>query len=360
MLMIYQHLPFLTYVLFCFSYDHGFQCIEYENCKRIILSDFIFKHISEKLPDNHEYKIICKRKELMEFLENSHVVYNVGYNEDMKNAYIEYIECVPDINLDIDDDGNKISSNIMNIPKYIIFLEKLSVLKITNTKISSIPAVLSVLSNLKYLSIKNNNFIDMPDAIFIIESLNYLKIQENKIDTFIIPIYNQIKYLKMLSIVRTPLKVLQFTYDPNPISLKIEKLKLKLNGLGKLNQKYFLEIFYNIGSLNNLEILIITFNNLKKVPESILRIETLKKLDLSHNEIIYFPQFLYFSKKIQSLDLSCNLIENINSKLTKYNYQDGKNIFYKFKSGECIQCNNINNIRFCFSPLLKISKCIFE
>ena len=79
------------------------------------------------------------------------------------------------------------------------------------------------------------------------------------------------------------------------------------------NQLYYLP--GNFGLLLQLETLLLRYNKIKVLPDSLFRLVKLKKLDLSHNQLRTLQDDVIHLKKLEKLDVSYNKLKVLPSSL---------------------------------------------
>ncbi|MCP4107686.1 MAG: AAA family ATPase [Desulfobacteraceae bacterium] len=175
-------------------------------------------------------------------------------------------------------------------------LNNVTILNLSNNKLSSLPSSIGNFINLKQLIIQNNRLSLLPREIGNLKKLQILNLSNNQL-TFLPPLVGNFINLKQLIIQNNRLSLLpreignlKNLHTLNLAGNNLEKLIKEIEQLKNLktfildNNKLF-NIPREIGNLTNLESLSLLNNNLKRLPESIINLTKLKQLILAGNKL---------------------------------------------------------------------------
>lgn len=335
----------------------------------------------EKIKNFENYKFNIS---LSSLFKNKEIYYfNVMELAEIANNYIiikYFVDTLKKINyqvengliteLDLSFSSNDVSGwkILKDLSKFIVFLKDLEKLILRSNRISQFPDSILSLQSLKYLDLSYNDLKKLPENISSCKSLEYLNLRYNSL-TEIPDSIGNLKYLKILDLKHNKLSTLpplirdlsglevlnlhgnQFNTLPKSIEglASLKKLKLGLNNLNRIpnwiknldslkmlglgGNKALSDDFENwidflpclnelnlydsnirelpksIGKLNSLETLIIPNNKLSSLPESFKQLNNLKKLDLSWNNINQLPEWINSLKSLEILNLRGNKLE---------------------------------------------------
>ncbi|CAH8454886.1 unnamed protein product [Schistosoma intercalatum] len=188
----------------------------------------------------------------------------------------------------------------------------------------SIPAKICSLVNLRTLNLAYNRVIDFPVELKKLESLECLDISGNPVE------FSTIAFGKLIQIQQLSASKCGLSFVPDDLSLcsNLVILDLSENGIGKLANESLsfpqltsLCLAFNIIStlplsiceLNNLVVLELQFNKLSSLPEDFERLSnTLRQLDLGHNEFEVIPMSLFCKRsRLSYLCLDANPISEV-------------------------------------------------
>ncbi|KAJ6252638.1 hypothetical protein M0813_14010 [Anaeramoeba flamelloides] len=240
-------------------------------------------------------------------------------------------------------------NSIKEIPNSISQLFNLLILNLSLNKINQLPREFKSLINLIDLDLSYNKFKNFPYLLTKLENLAKLKLTGNQIEQI------QKKLSGLKSLLLLDLSMNRFEFFPKGICsvsnlqnlyLGGNKLRLIPSCLILLNKLKELDLSSNnifiisdaIGFMKSLSILNLSDNNIKKLPDSFFQIGSSK------------------NKKELNLDLSSNLLTQVNNKWVKLSYckkldlsnnqinQFPPNCFLKFVQLEKLNISN-NNAR---------------
>ncbi|MFT2110137.1 leucine-rich repeat-containing protein kinase family protein [Marinomonas sp. 2405UD68-3] len=164
-----------------------------------------------------------------------------------------------------------LSEKLTDFPREIFSLaETLEVLDLSNNLLTDLPADLSRLTKLRILFCSNNRFTHLPEGLGVCDSLEMVGFKHNQITEV----------------------------SENSLSENLRWLILTDNQITKLPEK--------LGELYRLEKLMLTGNRLTQLPESIARCKSLALLRISANQLTDFPYLLLSLPRLAWLAFSGN------------------------------------------------------
>ena len=187
---------------------------------------------------------------------------------------------------------------------------RLRVLNISNTGIEKIPSSISQLTNLEVLVIKDAPYLShLPPEIGELKSLKVLSC----IDVYLEEIPPEIGRLSQL--VELHLGIEKYSYDGFPEIAKIPEELVNLKKLERLDLRHRVDIgFYWSGytfpkvitEIVSLKVLDLSGNQLLKIPESIINLKNLESVNFSLNNITHIPKGLSRLRNLRYLGLKNN------------------------------------------------------
>lgn len=252
-------------------------------------------------------------------------------------GHLDYSICPNLLSLDLS--FNKIESLSDN---FVNSCKCLTNLNLSNNLLECLPECFSSSPNLTKISLSNNRLTSLPTSFMNSLTLENLNISYNKIEKLQPFRFNNLRYLNIsnnqiaelpdcfdTSIFFTSLNASFNKLTDLPPSMKSCHKIMELNCTHNL----FNHIPSAVFSFSNLKTLIFSGNTLTTVPESLSALYYLTNFDLSNNNITTFPTFIQnmhdlrtisfshnrissvtnvtFPSKVQSIDLSFNIIENL-------------------------------------------------
>lgn len=225
---------------------------------------------------------------------------------------------------------------LLNIPNDLLKLRQLSRLTLANCQLKTFPNVLFQMPNLERLILSENQIQAIPTEIKDLSNLIYLNVSQNKLNTEI----NALLKLK---------KLLHLDLSYNPLQTLPSELFTELRNIKALNLAHtqLSEISINIGKLQELVWLAVNGTKIKELPaslsdckrlqqlylgknpelnlaETFLQLSTLRKLNTltlinikGTNQFITLPQEIVQLKGLKKLDLKQNRFSNLPAELIK-------------------------------------------
>lgn len=186
--------------------------------------------------------------------------------------------------------------------KKFTFLAELSLNK---NKFEYIPDVLGRLPNLKMLFMDNNKIKNIPDFIFK-SKIDTLWLNNNYLTLFPVPIEEN-NTLTSLSI------------NNNPLEKKI-LLLYNLNRLTHFSATHcgFVDILNLFPS--QIEKIILSYNEIKIIPNNLNFLQSLKIIDLSYNNISKLPTSIFLEIPHNKINLTGNPLDESRYTFRKYKY----------------------------------------
>ncbi len=223
------------------------------------------------------FNIISKLDQIDEMYVRSpqRILFDRGYVLD--SGYITHLNI---FNLEISvlpsnlDSLKRLTSLDLEKNKFEIFpdgLEKLvslESLNISENKLQGLPHSVGKLTKLKSLQLYDNEISILPNNLSLLKNLEYLDLRGNKLNDTSLDVIYQLTKLKYLSLESNNLRSLSGKID------NLMELEVLLVGHNPI------EILPDISNLKNLRELSLYGTNLKYVPESILFLPGLQKLDI--------------------------------------------------------------------------------
>ncbi len=190
------------------------------------------------------------------------------------------------------------SNNITELPPELFELSKLEELYLASNQFKSIPPEIRKLAQLQILDLSWNPFKKLPKEIGELKKLESLRLNGSQIKNLPDEI-GELKALRTLMLIDNQLKSFPVTLT------KLENLKhININGSKRLNLTKTLDLFSKLPKLNHLNL-----PNVKKIPENIVELKTLRTLYITDQN------FKEFASPLETLSQMPNL-----RKLLIYDY----------------------------------------
>jgi Leucine-rich repeat (LRR) protein len=192
-------------------------------------------------------------------------------------------------------------------------LQNLNQLNLGNNELSNLPYTLGQLQNLRSLDIRSNQFEVLPEIIFQLPKLTQLYIGENKLNA-LLPTIGQLINLIYLDAGGNPFaSATTVSLEQLPPEIgeleKLESLHLSFNKLSKLPTE--------IGQLRELRWLYLRANLLEELPLTVGQLQYLYLLDLRSNKLTKLPDEITQLQNLSSLDLSANQLSDLPENIVK-------------------------------------------
>uniref|UniRef100_T1J3P6 Gelsolin-like domain-containing protein n=1 Tax=Strigamia maritima TaxID=126957 RepID=T1J3P6_STRMM len=186
---------------------------------------------------------------------------------------------------------NKIKSS--GIPQELFHLEELTVLDFSHNQLKEIPDSIE--------SIPSQLFVNLSD-------LMYLNLANNKLES-IPPQIRRLVHLETLILNNNPLNHFQLRQLPSLTCLKTLHMRN--------TQRTLTNIPTTMDTLENIQDLDLSYNDLPRIPDALYTFINLKKLNLSHNSICEVPSQIESWKNLETLNLSSNSLTSLPVALCK-------------------------------------------
>ena len=197
---------------------------------------------------------------------------------------------------------------------------KLVWLNLSYNRITSINSEIGKLSNLVHLNLAYNQITGLPKSLKDLSQLEFLDLQSNflvdlspldglaQLQTLLAS-HNQISNfpsnMKLESLMRCSL-------SHNPLSSFFIKTEIPhLSDLDLSHCKISVVPSGTLGCLSALQRLILDYNNLTALPESVCDLSGLQYLSVAHNQLVCFPQNIHMLRNLLHLDFHRNRIKTI-------------------------------------------------
>ncbi|XP_023221735.1 PH domain leucine-rich repeat-containing protein phosphatase 1-like isoform X1 [Centruroides sculpturatus] len=211
---------------------------------------------------------------------------------------------------------NIVGNGLTVLPPEIGKLERLTRLYADFNQLSTVPTEMELLNKLTVLSLSHNNFIMLPSTLQKIKTLEVLVLSGNCL-TCLLQKPAGLTYLDVRA------NNLQGIIEVNDLQM-LQHLDISYNCVQKLeiaslSQLRFIDSSYNqLNSLTlhgeSLQILVASNNRLKKL-EIVSSVNKLEILDVSFNQLTYIPEIVCDAPQLVILDVSHNRLPNIPNRL---------------------------------------------
>lgn len=202
---------------------------------------------------------------------------------------------------------NQISD--IGVPDTAFISSDLSVVDLSHNNLNEVPEQLEKVKGLLVLNLSNNQIENIPNNLFVnCIDLVYLDLSDNKLET-IPPQIRRLVSLQTLKLNNNPLAHTQLRQLPALISLTTLHMRNSERTLSHFPQ--------SLDSLVNLEDVDLSYNNLPKVPEAMYNLKSLKRFNLSNNEISELSSLIDTWVNMETLNLSRNKLSCLPSSLHK-------------------------------------------
>ncbi|XP_060578939.1 protein flightless-1 homolog isoform X2 [Ruditapes philippinarum] len=191
----------------------------------------------------------------------------------------------------------------------IFQLQDLSVVDFSHNHLNEVPPELENAKGVIVLNLSNNNIEMLPNQMFInLLDLTYLDLSNNSLET-LPPQMRRLTSLQTLILNNNPLIHAQLRQLPAMTSLQMLHLRNSQRTLANFPAA--------LDSLNFLQDIDLSRNELPRVPEPLYKLSSLKHLNISDNQITELSLLIDTWVNLQSLNLSRNKIQNLPASLHK-------------------------------------------
>ncbi len=320
--------------------DDGYEINEKE---RILLSNIekiVWKNIKE-IPESIMYLTGLKELDVSGYL----------YNRSELDYLPETIKTLRNLSM-----LNLSNSKISKVPSSITSLTGLLVLDLSNTMISGLPIIIGKLTNIRRLNLCNNQISVLVPEIGKLKNIQSLNLSNTRISE--IPLYiGNLKNLEELDLSITKINKL-------PASIgrltKLQSLNLsntKINGfpagVEMLPNLHNLDLSYTringltsrIGKMTRLERLYLNNTNINGLTYRIEKLTSLRSLDLSHSKINNLPDSIGRLASLQNLELSNTKISGLPQSIGKLTNLQRLGLAYTNISGLPANIGKLTNLQ---------------
>ncbi|RIA95975.1 hypothetical protein C1645_872360 [Glomus cerebriforme] len=232
------------------------------------------------------------------------------------------------------------NNQLSTLPDEFGQLQNLGILNLSNNKFSKLPNCLTYLQSLVELQIASNNLSDVLDSAFgNLSKLEILDISQNKITGLPIEISNlknlrklnlsknQLKeipglalsgmtYLEELEVSENQLEIVFKDLDGQTVILpSLTRLNARQNKIKALDESQDASIFHPTIKLPKLKELLVSLNRIESFGPLLHTTPNLEILDMGDNKFTEIPEGLIALKNIKRLDLSNNALKYLPAEL---------------------------------------------
>ncbi|KAF7636898.1 hypothetical protein Mgra_00003638 [Meloidogyne graminicola] len=173
--------------------------------------------------------------------------------------------------------NNKLQIKTSGIPTDIFRMKDLTIIDFGDNLLRDVPSNLEYAKCAIVLNLRGNNIQNIPNQIFSnLIDLIYLDLSNNNLDT-LPPQLRRLTNLQVLKLSNNPLTNFQFKQAPGSNKLRVIELRNTHRTLQNLTLS-----FEDIPTLQELNL---AMNELTKIPETLISLKNLRKLDLSFNKL---------------------------------------------------------------------------
>uniref|UniRef100_A0A0K2U430 Gelsolin-like domain-containing protein n=1 Tax=Lepeophtheirus salmonis TaxID=72036 RepID=A0A0K2U430_LEPSM len=203
---------------------------------------------------------------------------------------------------------NQISSS--GVPSQLFDNEELTTLDISHNKLSSVPEGISNCKSLLVLNMSHNQLETIPSSVLMsLTDLLYFDVSHNDLDT-LPPQLRRLANLQTLDLSFNPLSHFQIRPLPSLTELKVLSMKS--------TQRTNSNIPGNLEALVHLSDVDLSENNLTKIPEGLLTVPNIRRLNLGDNQISEVSQDIErWQGSLETFILSRNKIKVLPTSLCK-------------------------------------------
>ncbi|KAI8796832.1 protein flightless-1 [Biomphalaria glabrata] len=195
------------------------------------------------------------------------------------------------------------------VPSKIFTGNDLSIVDLSHNKLSQVPPELENSKSVLVLNLSHNQIEMIPNQLFInLTDLVFVDLSNNNLET-LPPQMRRLTSLQTLILDNNPLIHAQLRQLPVLTALQTLKMKNTQRTLNNFPT--------GLDTLTNLQDVDLSYNTLTRVPEALYKLESLKRLNLSDNEITELSLMIDIWTKMETLNLSRNKLKALPSSLHK-------------------------------------------
>ncbi|CAI2308169.1 unnamed protein product [Caenorhabditis sp. 36 PRJEB53466] len=219
---------------------------------------------------------------------------------DAESNQIADLKSLPETVVHVNLAGNRLE----RVPEAVLALPNLVALNISHNSLESGNSSILASTELEMLDVSFNQLDTLPSEWLekCEKRLAHLHLEHNRIEQLLVGSFSNATNLQTLDLSSNRLRV--FGDDVLPVNSKIGNLRLANNSLETIEPNSLEGLKLDILDLSN--------NQLTEVPAAIGKVEQLKKVDLSHNNIAKLYQYVFNKiKQLHTVDLSSNQLLSI-------------------------------------------------
>ncbi|GFS01023.1 protein flightless-1 homolog [Elysia marginata] len=199
--------------------------------------------------------------------------------------------------------------NDAGVPKKIFTGNDLSIVDLSHNKLTEVPSELENSKSVLVLNLSHNQIEMIPNQLFInLTDLVFVDLSNNNLET-LPPQMRRLTSLQTLVLDNNPLIHAQLRQLPVLTALQTLRMKNTQRTLNNFPT--------GLDTLTNLQEVDLSHNNLPRVPEALYKLDSLKRLNLSSNEITELSLMIDIWTKMETLNLSRNKLKAIPTSLHK-------------------------------------------
>ncbi|XP_013412224.1 protein flightless-1 homolog isoform X3 [Lingula anatina] len=202
-------------------------------------------------------------------------------------------------------------NNLRNtgIPTDIFSLEDLSTLDFSHNQLKEVPADLELAKGLLVLNLSHNKIESIPSPLFInLTDIVHLDLSDNQLTT-LPPQMRRLSNLQTLILNNNPLQHAQLRQLPAMVSLQTLHMRNTQRTLGNFPS--------GVDTLENLTDIDLSKNDLPKVPEPIYKLLSIKRLNISDNNITELSSLVDSWSELEVLNASRNKLTALPASICK-------------------------------------------
>lgn len=196
------------------------------------------------------------------------------------------------------------NNQIAKLDRNLSNLTELRELDISNNKLEELSAGLGKLTKLVNLDLSGNELLEIPSEILNLQEIHKLDLTNNNLKR--LPTIKKLSKLRCLYATHNDIEEIPDFEDCG----SIEELYFGNNFI-KTIRKSFCEF------MGNLRVLELRDNKIVEIPEDIIKLQQLIKLDLTNNDLRFLPNSLGFLTELQKLYIDGNPLRSIRQQVIR-------------------------------------------
>ncbi|XP_035825487.1 protein flightless-1 homolog isoform X3 [Aplysia californica] len=195
------------------------------------------------------------------------------------------------------------------VPNQIFTGNDLSIVDLSHNKLTEVPPELENAKSVLVLNLSHNQIEMIPNQLFInLTDLVFVDLSSNNLET-LPPQMRRLTSLQTLILDNNPLIHAQLRQLPVLTALQTLRMRNTQRTLSNFPT--------GLDTLTNLQDVDLSYNNLTRVPEALYKLSSLKRLNLSDNEISELSLMIDVWTKLETLNLSRNKLTALPTSLHK-------------------------------------------